>query len=92
MVDREREVRHNPSRTFVPGHFVDLGKLFDEDSRRELLNTPEPLPDRRFVPDFDPYLETAEEMDGVGTNGIIGDDFMIGGNGVTDTSDNPTTR
>lgn len=40
MANSEGEVRHNPTRTKIPHTFVDLGKLFDEDSKEEYMRYP----------------------------------------------------
>jgi hypothetical protein len=40
MANSESERRHNPTRTEIPSTFVDLGKLFDEDSRKEYMSPP----------------------------------------------------
>lgn len=92
MIDREGERRHNPNRTFIPRHFVDLGKLFDEDSSQELLNTHEASPDSSFAWRPTEGTDNATHTNGIGANGIIGDDFMIGANELTDASNDPTAQ
>ncbi len=75
MASSEGDRRHNPTRTEIPNTFIDLGKLFDEDSRREYMD----FPKTRRVPNShiataglgEEYLQS-ELQDG------NDEDFMIG--------------
>lgn len=75
MANLENERRHNPTRTEVPTTFVDLGKLFDEDSRREYMSSSR----ERGVPNS--HVVPEEIEDGCLQSEAAGnfdEDFMIG--------------
>lgn len=80
----ERSGRHNFSRTVIPGGFVDLGRLIDEDSRREYIKDPDPIVrSARIVGDA---AETVSQ-DNSADQSHDEEDFIIHENGITWLSD-----
>jgi len=80
----ERSRRHNLSRTVIPGRFVDLGRLIDEDSRREYLRGPDPIVRSAMV--MDSTTETVGS-DNSADQFHDEEDFIIHENGITWLSD-----
>lgn len=82
MADLEKDTRHNPSRTQIPKRFVDLGRLFDEDSRSEYMH---------FSQAGEAHKDGASQINGIDETMGAGDtsvdnDFIIGKEGITDIS------
>lgn len=80
----ERSGRHNFSRTVIPGGFVDLGRLIDEDSRREYLREPDPIVrSTRIIDDTTEPIGSDDSADYSHDE----EDFIIHENGITWLSD-----